>query len=286
MAKALRWFGFLAGLLILVVILAVAWIWIASSLAMGRTHEGVPEKLLTPTAAQLADAPRQLKILGCISCHGEGLRGDILFSEPNVADVYAPNLTLIAAKASDQQLARAIRQGIGTDGRPLFAMPSAQYARLGDTEVAALIAAIRALPAGGKQVAPINVGPIGRLGLATGKFPSQPEEIERFRADMPAYVGAQFEEGRKLAMVNCAECHGPSFKGGEPKPGLKAPDLVVAGAYDLPEFRRLFRTGVPTGNRKLKMMSDIARRDLSHYTDAEIAAIHAYLQERAVKASN
>ena len=284
MAKALRWVVYLAGLLILLAVLAVAWIWIASSLAMGRTHEGVSERLVRPTTAQLADGPRRLKILGCVSCHGDGLRGDILFSEPNVADVYAPNLTLIAAKASDQQLAQAIRQGIGADGRPLFAMPSAQYARLSDAEVVALIAAIRALPVGGKQVAPINVGPIGRLGLATGKFPAQPEEVERFRANMPAFVGKQFEEGRKLAMVNCAECHGPAFEGSEPKPGLKAPDLVVASAYDLPEFQRLMRTGVPTGNRKLQMMSDIARRDLSHYTDAEIAAIHAYLQERALKA--
>ena len=146
MAGALRWSGYFFGFLVVLVIVAVAWVWIGSSMAMGRTHEGVPEKLVQPTAAQLADGPRQLKILGCVSCHGEGLRGDLLFSEPNVADVYAPNLTLIAAKASDQQLAHAIRQGIGADGRPLFAMPSAQYARLSDAEVAALIAAIRALP--------------------------------------------------------------------------------------------------------------------------------------------
>ena len=59
---------------------------------------------------------------------------------------------------------------------------------------------------------------------------------------------------------------------------------MVAGAYDLPELKRLMRTGVATGNRKLQMMSDVARNDLSHYTDAEIAAIHAYLQERAMKA--
>lgn len=284
MARALRWTGYLVGALIILVLAAVAWIWIASSMAMGRTHEGVPENLVRPTAAQLADGPRQLQVLGCVTCHGDGLRGDILFSEPNVATVYAPNLTLIAAKADDQQLARAIRQGIGTDGRTLFAMPSAQYARLGDGEVSALIAAIRALPADGKQVAPIDVGPLGRLGLATGKFPGQPEEVARFKANPPAAVGNEFEQGRRLVMVNCAECHGPALKGGEPKPGLKAPDLVVAGAYDLPEFQRLMRTGVPTGNRKLEMMSDIARRDLSHYTDDEIAAMHAYLQERAMKA--
>ena len=281
MAKALRWFGYLLGVLLLLALLAAAWIWIASERALGKAHQELPENLVAPTAAQLADGPRQLKVLGCLSCHGDGLRGNLMFSEPHVADVYAPNLTLIAAKAGDQQLARAIRQGIGVDGRPLFVMPSAQYARLEGAEVAALIAAIRALPQGGKQTPPVSVGPIGRLGLATGKFRTQPEEVERYRIDMPMDLGPDFASGRKLAMVNCAECHGPSFRGGEPKPGEMAPDLMVAGAYDLPEFKRLMRTGVPTGNRKLKLMATISRNDLSHYTDAEIEAIHAYLKERA-----
>ena len=31
--------------------------------------------------------------------------------------LYAPNLTLVAAKATDEQLDQAIRQGIGHDGR-------------------------------------------------------------------------------------------------------------------------------------------------------------------------
>lgn len=281
MAKALRWAGYLLGLLLLLILAAAAWIWFASEQVLGKAHDAVAESLVAPTAEQLADGPRQLKVLGCLSCHGEGLRGNLMFSEPNVADVYAPNLTLLASKASDQQLARAIRQGIGVDGRPLFVMPSAQYARLDDGEVAALIAAIRALPVGGKPTPAVSVGPIGRIGLATGKFSTQPEQVERYRTDMPMDLGAQFAKGRKLAMVNCAECHGPSFRGGEPKPGEPAPDLMVAGAYDLPEFQRLMRTGIPTGNRRLKLMATVARNDLRHFTDAEIEAIHAYLKERA-----
>lgn len=284
MGAALRWFGYLLAGVLILVILAAAWVWIASARALGGNHAGVAERLAQPTTAQLADGDRQLKILGCYSCHGSGLRGHLMFSEPNIADVYAPNLTLIAAEASDQQLARAIRQGIGTDGRPLFIMPSAQYARLGDAEVAALIAAIRALPPGGKQTPPVHVGPIGRLGIATGKFHTQPEEVERFRNNMPADLGPRFAQGRKLAMTNCAECHGPSFGGAEPKPGTVAPDLTVAGAYDLPEFRRLMRTGVASGNRKLGLMAEVARNDFSHFTDEEIAAIHAYLKERASRA--
>lgn len=284
MRAALRWFGYLLGGLLVLILLAAAWVWIASERALGGTHEGVPEKLARPSSAQLADGDRQLKILGCYSCHGAGLRGNLMFSEPHVADVYAPNLTLIAAKASDQQLARAIRQGIGADGRPLFVMPASQYSRLDDAEVAALIAAIRALPAGGKQTPAVSVGPIGRLGLATGKFRTQPEEVERYKANMPADLGSDFAAGRKLAMVNCAECHGSSFRGAEPKPGTVAPDLTVAGAYDLPEFQRLMRTGVASGNRKLGLMAEVARDDFSHFTDAEIAAIHAYLKERASRA--
>lgn len=284
MAKALRWFGYLMALLLVLALLAAAWIWVASERALGGTRQGVAERLARPTAAQLADGDRQLKILGCYSCHGAGLRGQLMFSEPNVADVHAPNLTLIAAKASDQQLAQAIRQGIGADGRPLYIMPSAQYSRLDDAEVAALIAAIRALPQGGPQTPPIALGPIGRFGVAIGKFRSQPQEVARYRTEMPADLGPQFARGRKLAMVNCAECHGPSFGGGEPKPGTKAPDLIVAGVYDLPEFERLLRTGVPTGNRKLGLMAEVSQNDFRHFTDEEIAAIHSYLQERATRA--
>ena len=281
MAKALLWLGYLLGLLLLLILAAAAWVWISSERVLGKAHDAIPEKLVAPSAEILADGPRQLRVLGCLSCHGEGLRGKLMFSEPNVADIYAPNLTLLAAKASDQQLARAIRQGIGVDGRPLVVMPSAQYARLGNAEVAAVIAALRALPAGGKQVPAINVGPIGRIGLATGKFSTQPEQVERYRTEMPMDLGAQFAKGRKLAMVNCAECHGPSFRGGEPGPDQVAPDLAVAGAYDLPEFQRLMRTGVPTGDRKLGLMATVAKNDFSHFTDAEIEAIHAYLKERA-----
>ncbi len=284
MAKALRWLGYLAAALLVLALLAATWVWIASSRVMGATHDGVAEDLPQPTPAQLADAPRQLKILGCLTCHGDGLRGKVMFDEPGVAKIPAPNLTLIAAEADDQQLARAIRQGIGTDGRPLFVMPSAQYARLEDGEVAALIAAIRSLPRGGRQTPPISVGPLGRIGLATGKFRSQPEEVERFRLNVPADLGPEFARGRKLAMVNCAECHGPAFGGGEAEPGLKAPDLAIAGAYDVEQFRTLLRTGVPADKRKLKLMDVVSRNDFRHFTDEEIAALHAYLAERARRA--
>ncbi len=284
MAKLLRWTGYVLGVLILLMALTAAYVWIASTRKLGSTIEAKPEKLVVPTAAELADGPRQLKILGCVSCHGEGLRGRMMFEEPKVAQVYAPNLTLVAAQATDQQLAQAIRQGIGHDGHPLMVMPSAQYSRLTDGEVAALISAIRVQPRGGRQTPPIKLGPLGRIGLATGKFQTQPEKVSAYAQSLPADLGPRFARGRHLAVTACSECHGAALNGGEPQPDLKAPGLSMVGAYDLPAFARLLRTGVPSSGKKLTLMEEVAKADFNHLTDDEIAALHAYLVERAQRA--
>jgi len=284
MRTALRWVGYFAGFLFLLVVLAAAFVWIVSSNALTARAEAHSETLAAASPAQLADGQRQLSILGCVSCHGEGLRGKLFFDVPNVAKLYAPNLTLVAAHADDQRLAQAIRQGVGHDGRSLFVMPSAQYSRLTDSEISALVHAIRQQPRGGAQTPPISVGPLGRIGIATGKFKMQPDLVAEYAERMPADLGAKLAQGRHLAMTNCAECHGSTLGGGEPEPDLKAPNLSIVGAYDLPKFTRLMRTGVPASGRKLTLMDEIARNDLSHYNDQEIAALYGYLHERAQRA--
>ena len=279
MRKLLRWLGYglaaIAGLLLI----AAAWIWFASSREINRAHAATPERLARPTPEQLADAPRQARILGCFSCHGEGLRGRLMFDEPGLAQVWAPNLTEIAARASDQQLAQAIRQGIGIEGRPLFVMPSAMYSRLSDGEVAALIAIIRAQPRAGGPTPRVGFGPLGRFGIATGRLRSAHAMMEDFRVNEPFDVGAEHSTGRRLAATGCSECHGADLTGtdGPPQP---APDLTIAGAYDLEQFRTLLRTGRPPDGRDLGLMAEVARNDFSHYTDEEIDQLHAYLRAR------
>ena len=281
MAKIWRGAGYVVIAILSLIAIAATVLWLLSWEKLNRRIEGRPEHLVRPTAAQLADAPRQLRVLACIECHGEGLRGNIVIDNPSLARLYAPNLTLVAASATDQQLARAIRQGIAVDGRPLALMPSSQYARLGDGQVAALIAAIRALPRGGEPTPPIRLGPAGTIGVALGKFPTAHQLVEEDSRHLPIDLGPQYERGRDLVMVNCAECHGPALEGTELEPGLHAPDLAIAAAYDLPQFTRFMRTGIAAGNRNLPVMSRRARDAFSHYTDEEIASIHAYLVARA-----
>ena len=281
MAKYLRWVGYLVGGLLLLTLLAAAAVWIISEQKLSARPEPRSASLAKPTPAQLADGPRQLHVLGCLSCHGKGLQGDIFMDEPGIAKIYAPNLTLVAAKASDQQLDQAIRQGIGNDGRPLLIMPSEGYQFLTDSEAAALIAAIRALPKGGKVQPAAHIGPRGRVGLAIGKFRTAPVLVSVFGNFRLADLGPQWAAGRHIVEVNCAECHGPDLKGMEVKPGTVSADMAIAGAYDLEQFKALLRDGVAPGKKDIGMMGDVARSDFKYLKDDEIAAVHAYLVERA-----
>jgi mono/diheme cytochrome c family protein len=281
MAKIWRWTGYIVVAVLSLLAIAAGALWLMSWYKLNQHLAGRSEHLVRPSAAQLADGPRQLRVLGCMSCHGEGLRGNDVIDDPELARLYAPNLTLIAAKATDQQLARAIRQGIAIDGRPLSLMPSMQYSRLGDGEVAALIAAIRALPRGGEATPPLRLGPLGIIGIAFEQFKTAPQLVQSDSRKFPIDLGPRFERGRALVKVNCAECHGPELKGTELEPGLKAPDLAVAAGYDLAQFTQFLRTGIAAGNRNLPVMSRRARDAFSHYTDDEIASIHAYLVARA-----
>jgi cytochrome c553 len=283
MRKFLRWLGIVLAVLLGLALIAAFCIWLVSARAMSRSYDAVPEHLAKPTPAQLADGPRQARILGCVSCHGEGLKGKLMFDVPAVARVYAPNLTLIAANATDQQLAQAIRQGISHDGRGLWVMPSGPLSRLDGGEVAALISFIRAQKVQPGQTPPIALGPLGRIGVTTGGLEGAAERIETYRTKTPLFVGKAHEAGRRLAAIGCAECHGPSLEGAEIA-GEKAPDLQIAGAYDFAQFKTPMRTGKGVSKPNLGLMSEVAKSDFSHLTDDELGALHSYLRARAERA--
>ncbi len=281
MRKLLRWLIYLLAAIVLLALLFAAWLWFASGRVLGRTHRAAPERLGQPSAAQLADAGRQARILGCSNCHGARLEGRMMFDAGPFAKVWAPNLTELAARTTDQQLAAGIRQGIGHDGRALFVMPSPMYSRLSGAEVAALIAHIRAAPRVGERVSGIEWGPIGRFALAKGDVDFATDRIEEFRVRQPLDTGPGEAAGRRIAATVCSECHGADLSGGQPTPDTSAPGLAIAGAYDPAQFRALMRTGRPPGGRDLGLMREVAEQDLRHLTDEEIAQLHAYLRARA-----
>lgn len=281
MGKALRWVGIGLGVVVALLLAAALVIFAWSEMILRKGYAAVPENLPAVSAGETAEAPRLARVLGCLSCHGEGLKGKVMFDVPGVAKVFAPNIPEVAAKASDQQLAAGIRQGIGHDGRGLFIMPSPMYSRLTDGETAALVAWIRTLPRAQGQARGLSAGPIGRLGLVTGSFRPAPKGVVEYRAQVPIALGPEHEPARHLAAIACSECHGAALMGGSAGPDEKAPDLRVVAGYDPAQFRALMRTGLPPDGRDLGLMTTVGKSDFSHLTDAEIDALHAYLTARA-----
>jgi mono/diheme cytochrome c family protein len=281
MRKALRWAGIGLGAVVALLLVAALVIFAWSEAILRRHYAASPEALPRPSAAEAAEAPRLARVLGCLGCHGEGLKGKAMFDAPGVATVFAPNLTELAAKASDQQLAAGIRQGIGHDERGLFIMPSAMFSRLDDRQTSALVAWIRTLPRAEGQTAGLSAGPIGRLLLVLGKFRPVPDLVADYRTQVPIDLGAGHEKGRYLAATACSECHGPALMGGTAGPDQKAPDLRIAAGYAPAQFKALLRTGRPPDGRDLGLMTTVGRNDFSHLTDAEIDSLYAYLTARA-----
>ncbi|HMN31356.1 MAG TPA: hypothetical protein PKE45_24610, partial [Caldilineaceae bacterium] len=62
----------------------------------------------------------------CKRCHGENLGGKVDFAVPGLVTIPTPNLTSgaggIGSEYSDEDWVRAIRHGVGRDGRALMLM--------------------------------------------------------------------------------------------------------------------------------------------------------------------
>lgn len=101
-------------------------------------------------AAAIAQGAELYGRHGCAQCHGDDGAGRVITNDDNGLHVRAPNITLQAGTAtatySEGDWVRAIRHGVSQQGRALMFMPSEEYNRLTDVELAAIVAYVRSLP--------------------------------------------------------------------------------------------------------------------------------------------
>jgi mono/diheme cytochrome c family protein len=274
MKRVLRW---LAGSIAVVLVLAVAGIFGMSEYALRRAHEAPAESVrVVPDSATLARGAHIAVTRGCTGCHGPDLGGTVFHDEPNVARLVAPNLTAIRNDYSDADFVRLLRHGVRPNGEGVVVMPSSMYRNLSDEDLGAVIAYLRSVPAVSDSLPPTSVRILGRLGLALGKFQTEPERIAAANVEpMPTpAAGDTVGTGRYIVMSTCAECHGLKLEGDE----MGTPGLSVVAAYSVEAFTTLMRTGKPVSGRDLDLMDDVARSRFAHFSDAEIAAMYAYLR--------
>jgi mono/diheme cytochrome c family protein len=278
MKRLLRWIGIALGSLVCLAIVAYGVLYVLSERVFGRIYErpAVAFAITIPSdPASIVEGRRLATVRGCNDCHGKEVEGQVMFDQPMIGRVVAPNLTAAVRKYSDAELEAIIRHGVRPDGRSLLIMPSEVFAAMNDEDLAKIIAFLKSVPETAGPGPSVSAGPMGRLGLVTGQFKMVAQLIAE-TVPPPEATSEEAKHGRYLARTICAGCHGTALHG-DTNPEFTTPDLRVVAAYSPDDFARLLRTGVALGGRDVGVMSEQARKYLSQLTDAEIAALYSYL---------
>ena len=255
-----RWLKRIAvtiGGLVAVAIVIVGVLAIYVSVAWNRPIRRPVVALSAPRSAAAVDRGRHLYnySMSCWTCHGS--RGGLMPNEPqaggrefDLRDVgpgfglyYGTNLTSDAETGigafSDGELVRALREGIGHDGRLLFpVMPYSFYHGLSDDDALAVVAYMRTLPPVRNPVPRRRPSFAARALITFGAL--KPEAPIQAPVVAPP-PGVTVEYGRYLAWhaSGCAECHSPR----SPKNGQFDPKRPLAGGlFPFPE-RNMEATG-------------------------------------------
>ncbi len=286
MQRLLRWIGIALGSLVALGIIAYAVVYVLSERVLRRTYEVPAVAISIPTdPASIVEGRRLATIHGCLGgCHGKQAEGRVLFDEPLIGRVVAPNLTAAVRKYSDVELAVIIRNGVRPGGRSTMVMPSEVFAGLTDEDLGSIIAFLKSLPEVAGANPSLSLGPLGRIGVATGKFKTAAQLVAK-SAPPPEATSEEAVYGRYLARTICAQCHGTELRGSS-TPAFTSPSLQVVTTYSAESFAQLLRTGVALGGRKVSVMSEYARSHLSLLTNGEIAALYSYLHTMPEAAHN
>jgi hypothetical protein len=199
-------------------------------------------------------------LLGCMYCHSEhdaGLpgappkietlaSGRLLVSDPDLGTLYSANITPDRETGignwTDDEVARAIREGVDKNGRALFPiMPYDNFRYLSDDDLAAVIVYIRSLPPIRNSVPKPKINfPINRLVLSVPEPVTEPVKDPEF----PTLV----DRGRYLVrLASCAGCHTPVDSRGQPKANLEFAGGVILKDFNGKSISSLNLTTDPSG---------------------------------------
>jgi mono/diheme cytochrome c family protein len=240
-------------------------------------------------------------VMGCFGCHtksNESLPGappveaqlgaGCVFDEQEAPWLTVPNITpdveTGVGAVSDDALARAIREGIGHDGRALFPiMPYQLYRQMPDEDLASVIVYLRSLKPVRNELPPTRTPfPLNLIVKTLPEPVSSP--VEQQDLSNPVKRGAYLVE-----MAACTHCHTPMDKGaliegmylagGEQRGPLATPNITPDASgisyYDEATFIKAIRSG-QVGARKLHpVMPWVVYRNM---TDDDLKAIYAYLR--------
>jgi len=229
---------------------------------------------------------------GCGDCHGLDGAGKVVV-EDGAMLIRAPNLTGgtggVTGAYKPVDWVRSIRHGIRPNGRPLLVMPSEEYNRLTDADLAAVVAYIRQLPPKSGEGATIRLPLPVRVLYAAGAVKDAAEKIDhRLSPAQPVAEGVTAAHGAYVAN-GCTGCHRADLSGGKiagappewPAAARLAPGegSVMSRYPDAAAFAAMLKTGKrPDGSAVSTVMPFVSLRELN---DVDVRALYLHLTTMA-----
>jgi mono/diheme cytochrome c family protein len=293
MKKILKWiligFGGFVGFLA-VAILGL-YLLGSSRITQARPVETNPVSIRTDEASIERGKHIVTAISACTSCHGPNLEGKVMLEDDMIGYIPAPNLTRgaggVGAFFSPEDWERAIRHGVGYDGRVLGMMPSDHYAHYTDDDLSALIGYIQSLP-------PVDNELPGRTltipaTIIFGVFDFQNLPLSRIQHSEVGGLPALENDGEEgygrylVDIASCRDCHGPNLAGRTAQDAENGPpagpNLTPGGAlqnWTEEQFMRAMRYGQTPDGRQLNL--EMPWPYYAGMTDQELVSIWRHLQ--------
>lgn len=288
MKKILVWIRNIVLALLGLVALFVLGAWGMTQYRLNKIYSTPASTLTIPSDAATIERGRYLAtaMSPCIGCHGPDLAGKFFFDDPSIGQIYSANLTPgvggKGATFTDADWVRALRHGVGADGRMLLVMPAQFFRYFSDEDLAAVIAYLKSLPPVDQESPEPKLTFMAQVLFALGAFGKMPAEMIDHAAPPPAAPapGITAEYGEYIGRVAaCRDCHGVNLTGGTVGPnGPPAPNLTPGGellVWTEEDFIRAFRTGeTPQGGLDPELMP-IAEYQM---VDDDLRALFRYLQ--------
>lgn len=217
----------------------------------------------------------------CTECHGEQLEGRPHFDDPLSGQIAASNLTSgeggLSADFKVVDWIRAVRHGVGQDGKPLVEMPSNAYQDISNSDLAAIIAYVSSLPPVDHPLPEVALGPLYRLSILSDPSLLPAEVIDHQSGPPPEVEPAATEKYGEYLAAACTICHGEDLAGG---PGAGAGLNLTPGGdlsdWSQEEFITALRTGQTPQGRDLD--PDLMPIDrVQNMTEVELEALWLFL---------
>lgn len=286
--KVLKWIGFIVGGLVGLLVLVLAVLYFIGTAKVNKTYDVPVETISIPTDAAAVQRGEHLAtIFICTRCHVENMAGKVDFTVPGMLTVPTPNLTVgaggVGSFYTDADWVRAIRHGVGPDGRALFIMPSKSFYYLSDEDLGAIIAYIKSLPPVDNKLPERRIELLGKLMDGAGMFP--PDAVDQINHTGPRPVapepGVTAAYGEYLSHT-CTECHGANLNGapfGPPGEEVPTPNLTPGGelaSWSEEDFFKTMRSGVTPSGHQLNV--EMPWMYFGRMSDEELRAVWLYLQ--------